>query len=176
KVHALRLSRGAGCRSCVRPDLVDLRHQAIALSAHGLNFDARSTGQGPANVGDVVLKVVLLDHHVGPELIDQPFLLPERPGAFDEEPQRVEGLAGQGDGLAVAQQTPFADFETKGPERIHPRCLALVHAPGEIYHAPGWRTRNPMVLMGLPDAPSVVHRIRIDVSPAGSFRAEPKIV
>ena len=151
EVNALRLSRGAGCRRCIRADLVDLRHQAIALSAHGLNFDARSTGQGPANVGDVVLKVVLLDDHVRPEPIDQPFLFLERPGAFDEKPQRVERLAGQGDGLAVAQQTPFPDVETKGPKRIHPGCVALVHAPGEIYHAPGWRTRNPTVLRGFVD-------------------------
>jgi hypothetical protein len=65
---------------------------------------------------------------VGPQSIHQPLLLLQRPGSFHEQPQRVEGLAREGNELAFAQQAPFSDLETKGSERIHPGYVGRVHA------------------------------------------------
>jgi hypothetical protein len=131
-MHPLRARRGAR-RGRRRPArcLLDIGHQAIALSPHRLDLDPGRAGQGPANEGDVVLKVVLLDDHVRPQPLDQRLLPLEQPRPFHEQAQRLERLARQRHELPVTKEPSFRDLETKWPERIDPGGDVLIHCAAD---------------------------------------------
>jgi hypothetical protein len=56
----------------------------------------------------------------------------ELAGALDEQPERVECLAHEGDDGAVAEQPPLSDIEEKRTERIDLRGDALTHLPAPV--------------------------------------------
>jgi hypothetical protein len=101
-------------------DLADIRDETVSVSRHRLDV-VRSVGPSPSALRSADMVTVRLFSSTaasGHTTVHQLFLVEEPARSLDEGLEQVEGLVGQGDGLAVAPQAPFARLEAERTERV----------------------------------------------------------
>jgi hypothetical protein len=104
--------------------------EAVAPLGNGLNqrVNAVAIGEHPAEVGDVVNKVMFLDKCVGPNLAEQVLLRHQLALPLQERGQDLYGFGSKGDHIAIAIEDVALGLEAKGTEYV-------VHtfSPQELY-------------------------------------------
>jgi hypothetical protein len=69
-----------------------------------------------AKPAHVETQASLIDHGVGPDLLDQLPLSDHLTGTADEQYQYVQGAPAERDGLPILRQQPLTNLKSEGPE------------------------------------------------------------